>query len=294
MAVVGETAVEVPTRVLVFGMARPDGTIGAADLYDVAAACGQTSEQVRSCLRRLVSEGLLGREGSGRTASYRMTELGQRIRRDTAQRHRLAYHQDRKGRGWDGTWHLVAFAIPEDRRTARDRLRDRLLESGGAAVGNGLYVSPHPWGDDVRATAATLDVTDCLSLAGTTDLEIAGVSDPRELARSLWPIDELAASYQRFVDDHEPALAWLRALHERHGRISDADLLPGALRTVVAFQDVFRRDPLLPPELLIRPWPGRAARNLLVTSRRLVLRLREEHERPALFTSFDQLVEQSS
>ena len=59
---------------------------------------------------------------------------------------------------------------------------------------------------------------------------------------------------------------------------------------VVAFQQIFLSDPLLPPELLPRPWPGRAARDLLVTSRRQALRLRAEHERPALFAAFDSLI----
>jgi phenylacetic acid degradation operon negative regulatory protein len=67
--------------------------------------------------------------------------------------------------------------------------------------------------------------------------------------------------------------------------------LPGALAVTVEFGSVFADDPLLPPELLPRPWPGRAARELLVRSRRLALRLRELHNRPALFRSFDDLIE---
>ena len=58
MAVVGTTTVPIPTRVLVLGMAHEDGSIRADELYPVAEACGQTAEQVRSCLRRLVSDGL--------------------------------------------------------------------------------------------------------------------------------------------------------------------------------------------------------------------------------------------
>jgi phenylacetic acid degradation operon negative regulatory protein len=59
----------------------------------------------------------------------------------------------------------------------------------------------------------------------------------------------------------------------------------------VEFSEIFADDPLLPPELLPRPWPGRAARELLVRSRRLALLLREQHNRPALFRSFDDLIE---
>ncbi|MDQ3147016.1 MAG: DUF4423 domain-containing protein, partial [Actinomycetota bacterium] len=64
------TTVSIPTRVLVLGMTHDDGTIRASELHPVAEACGQTAEQVRSCLRRLVSEGLYTRTGSGRTAVY--------------------------------------------------------------------------------------------------------------------------------------------------------------------------------------------------------------------------------
>jgi phenylacetic acid degradation operon negative regulatory protein len=290
MTVVRVTAVEVPTRVLVFGMIRPDGTIGAEELYDVASACDLSDEQVRSCLRRLVTEGLLARQGSGRTACYHTTPAGDVLRLGSLRRHELAYRQDRRGQGWDGRWHLAAFAIPENRRAARDRLRDRLLDAGGAAVNNGLYVSAHPWEGEVRAIAEGLDVVGRLTLAGTDDLEVGGVRSSRELARALWPVDELAASYDRFVAEHGHVVPILEKLRRQHDRISDTDFLPGALRMVVAFQQVFLRDPLLPPELLPRPWPGRAARDLLVTSRRLALRLREEHERPALFAAFDDLV----
>ena len=290
MTVVRITAVEIPTRVLVFGMARPDGTIRADELYDVAKACDQSDEQVRSCLRRLLSEHLLVREGTGRSAVFRTTAEGDALRLGSLRRHELAYRQDRKGQGWDGNWHLAAFAIPEDKRAARDRLRDRLLDAGGAVINNGLYVSPHPWEDEVRRIASALEVVDRLSLASTADLEVGGVRSARELARTLWPIEELANSYTRFVAEHTYVVPILERLRERHDRISDADFLPGALRMVIAFQQVFLRDPLLPPELLPRPWPGRAARDLLVTSRRLALRLRAEHERPALFAAFDELV----
>ena len=87
MTVVRVTAVEVPTRVLVFGMARADGSIAAGELYDVAEACGQSDEQVRSCLRRLVTEGVLERAGTGRSAVFRTTELGDQAIREEAEKY---------------------------------------------------------------------------------------------------------------------------------------------------------------------------------------------------------------
>src|SRR5947207_5913165 len=172
------------------GMAHEDGTILASELYPVAEACGQTGEQVRSCLRRLVSEGLLvrHRNTSGSAARYDATAQGLAALGATVERTRLAYAQDAAGRGWDRQWRLVAFAVPESRRTARDALRDRLLALGGAAVQGGLYVSPHPWHKDVKAEASRLGLDDLVTLATTEDLAVGGERDPRELARRLWPV----------------------------------------------------------------------------------------------------------
>jgi phenylacetic acid degradation operon negative regulatory protein len=272
-------------------MAHENGTVLAGELMPVAEACGQTPDQVRSCLRRLVREGLFTRDGTGREARFLATEEGMKALGTNLERHRLAYIQDHAGRGWDRRWRLVAFAVPERLRAARDAFRDRLLGLGGAAVTNGLYVSPHRWDKDVSGEADRLGLSDVITQASTDDLNVGGVTDPRELARRWWPIDELAVRYQQFVETYKGVPDALERMRVRHERLADAVFLPGALAVTVEFASVFADDPLLPPELLPRPWPGRAARDLLVQSRRRALRLREQHNRPALFRSFDDLIE---
>lgn len=285
------TTVQVPTRVLVLGMARADGSILASELMPVAEACGQSADQVRSCLRRLADEGLFVRRGRGPDAVYEATPAGLATLGATLERTRLAYAQDAAGRGWDRHWYLVGFAIPEQHRSARDAFRHRLLGLGGSAVQGGLYVSPHPWHKDVREEAARLGVADTLVLVVTDDLEIGGLRDPRELARHLWRLDELAARYQAFVDTFAGVPEELSALRARQQRLDDATFLTLALRMAVAFQDCFSRDPLLPPELLPRPWPGRRARELSATSRRLSRAIRQAKGLPPLFRAYDEVVD---
>jgi phenylacetic acid degradation operon negative regulatory protein len=277
--------------VLVLGMIRDDGTIDAAELLPVAEACGQSSEQLRSCLRRLVTEGLLTRTGAGQAARYEATPVGMAAMGTTVERTRLAYAQDAAGRGWDRQWRLVAFAIPEARRNARDLFRDRLLALGGAAVQGGLYVSPHAWHKDARAEADRLGVRELVTFASTDEFDVGGERDPRELARRLWPVDDLAVRYSTFASTWALVPEMLTDMRARKERLPDSAFLPGALAMAVAFQAVFDDDPLLPPELLPRPWPGRAARELLIRSRRLALALREAHGRPALFQLFDDTLE---
>jgi phenylacetic acid degradation operon negative regulatory protein len=272
-------------------MAHEDGTIHAGEVYPVAEACGQTVDQVRSCFRRLTAEGLFERDGAGREAVYRATGAGSAALGAYLERTRLAYVQDAAGRGWDRHWHLVGFAVPEHRRADRDALRDRLLLLGGAAVQGGLYVSPHPWHKDVRATAEALGVSEFVTLASTDDLEIGGERDPRELARKLWPLDEIAHQYDTLLDRFEWVVPGLEEMRDKKEKLPDSAFLPMALAMAVAFADTFNRDPLLPPELLPRPWPGRAARDLVARSRRLAVAIRQTPGRPALFRLFDEAVE---
>ena len=287
-----DPTVEIPTRTLVFGMVGEDGTVLASDVYAVALACGQSADQVRSCLRRLVTEGLfLRHNGAGRDALFELTPDGMAALGAIIERTRLAYGQDTAGRGWDRQWRLVAFAVPEQRRVGRDAFRDQLRALGGAAIQGGLYVSPHQWHKDVRARAERLGIADAVTLSTTDDLDIGGETDPRELATRLWPLVELAGRYQRFTENFSFVLDSLGAMRRERRRLPDTAFLPGALAMTVAYLACFNDDPLLPPELLPRPWPGRAARDLLLRSRRLALSAREAGSRPALFRLFDDAID---
>jgi phenylacetic acid degradation operon negative regulatory protein len=272
-------------------MVGEDGTVAASELYAVAEACGQTDDQVRSCLRRLVGEGLLVRNGTGRDAHFVPTEEGMAALGAIVERTRLAYGQDAAGRGWDRQWRLVAFAVPEQRRLARDTFRDQLRSLGGAAVQGALYVSPHQWHKDVMARAERLGIADAVTVATTDDLDIGGERDPRELARRLWPVKDLADRYRRFIERYSSVPDTLAEMRTRHERLPDTAFLPGALAMAVGYLECFNDDPLLPPELLPRPWPGRAARDLLVRSRRLALVARQARGRPALFRLFDDAID---
>lgn len=273
----------IPIRVLVLGMARSDGTIHGSELYPVAEACGLSPEAVRSCLRRLVSDDLFDRAGQGRDIVLRATKAGRNALDAYIERTRLAYVQDAQGRGWDRRWRVIAFTIGENRRDDRTRLRDHLMMLGGAAVQSGVYVSPHDWFHLIEPQIERLGLTDHVTMATTEDLVVAGSRNPREIAARLWPIDDLAARYEKFLAEYGNLPDTLQSLRGRAERIPEPEYLAGALAMVVAFRECFDVDPLLPPELLPRPWPGRRAREVVADSHRLSLLSRQEHSTPALF-----------
>ncbi|MFD4535882.1 PaaX family transcriptional regulator C-terminal domain-containing protein [Kitasatospora sp. NPDC058397] len=257
--------VEIPTRVLVEAMVRTDGTVDCGDLYTVAGLLGMTDQQVRLTVKRLTGDGRFIQEGRGRRALLRATAETRRSIDPDVEYVALMYAQDRGRAPWDGVWHLAGFAVPEHARPARDALREAILRLGGAPVQNGLYVSPHPWEEDVLAEAAALDVRGHLTLLTSRDLRTGETDDPRALARRWWPLDQVAEGHQRLTEVAADRLARLEK------GLTGSELLTVALELAAAFTEAMEPDPLLPPELLPQPWAGTAARELVARCWALLL-----------------------
>ncbi|MFF8918786.1 PaaX family transcriptional regulator C-terminal domain-containing protein [Streptomyces sp. NPDC015032] len=257
----GRSRVEIPTRLLVHALVREDGTVDAGELYTVAGMLGMTDQQVRLCVKRLVTEGRFTHEGRGRKAVLRAVTDATGSLAPDADYVRHAYRQDRGLAPWDGTWHLFAFAVPEARRAARDGFRDHLLRLGAAPVQGGFYASANPVEQLVEAEARRLDVLAAVTFLTSTDLRIGTVSEPGDLAAALWPLKEIAERYERLAGLAESCLAEIGG-----GRaLSGAEQLTMAVELAAEFGRAMEPDPLLPPELLPRPWPGSRARELTAT-----------------------------
>ncbi|MFE3071428.1 PaaX family transcriptional regulator C-terminal domain-containing protein [Streptomyces sp. NPDC059247] len=258
----GGSSDAVPTRTLVHALVRADGTVDAGELYEVAGLLSMTDQQVRLCVKRLVAEGLFTQEGRGRGAVLRTVAEPSGPLAPDVSHVRLAYRQDRGLAPWDGVWHLFAFAVPESARAARDALRDTLLGLGAAPLQGGLYVTAHPVEPLVGHRAEQLGVPSQVAYLTSTDLRIGAPAEPRELAAALWPLDGIAARYEELAAAARGCLDRL----EGPGPPTGPERLTLAVRLAAVFTRAMRPDPLLPPELLPRPWPGARARELFATA----------------------------
>ncbi|MFB7914727.1 PaaX family transcriptional regulator C-terminal domain-containing protein [Streptomyces sp. NPDC056061] len=320
----GRSRVEVPTRLLVHSLVREDGTVDAGELYAVAGILGMTDQQVRLCVKRLVAEGRFDHEGRGRKAVLRATADATGSLAPDADFVRHAYRQDRGRAPWDGVWHLFAFAVPEARRAARDALRDSLLRLGAAPVQGGFYASANPIEPYVEAEARTLDVLPAVTFLTSTDLRIGTVGRPADLAASLWPLAEITERYDRLADLAESCLTEIDRGAERQGEepigaawggegmvarggggasvrgggepLPDAERLTMAVELAAEFTRAMEPDPLLPPELLPHPWPGRRARELTAACWGRLLEPRtgrgDSAQLPRLFRLYGDVLEQ--
>ena len=107
------------------------------------------------------------------------------------------------------------------------------------------------------ATAEQLGVVDHVTLARTDQLVVGGVSEPRELAARLWPIDDVAARYRAFLDRWSVALDHMSQMQRQRVQLPDSAFLPGALPPLaLAYRACLDADPLLPADLLPTPGPG--------------------------------------
>lgn len=282
--------IEVPTRMLVHALIREDGTVSADELYTVAETLGMSDQQVRLCIKRLVAESRFTCEGRGRKALLYATEDTRNALLPNADFLKHSFRQDAGLAPWDGVWHLAAFAVPESARTARDALRETLVHLGGAPLQGGLYVCANAWEPYVEDAAHRLGAHGALTLLTTTDLRRGDTREPAELTRRLWPLQEIADRYDRLVRIARPRLDRLTGPAE----LSPSELLTIAVELAAELTRAMEPDPLLPPELLPRPWPGAEGRDLIARCWAALHERDHGEARPALFRLYGDITREAA
>ncbi|MGW8988115.1 PaaX family transcriptional regulator C-terminal domain-containing protein [Streptomyces parvus] len=275
---------------LVHALIRENGTVDADELYTVANTLGMSDQQVRLCIKRLVSEGRFTHEGRGRKAKLHATTDTKRALAPNANFLRHAFQQDAGVAPWDGVWHLAAFAVPESARTARDALRETLVHLGGAQLQGGLYVCANTWEPYVEEAAHRLGTHGSLTLLTTTDLRRGDTHEPAELAHRLWPLLEIADRYHRLSRIAQPRLAQLTGPAE----LSPSALLTIAVELAAELTRAIEPDPLLPPQLLPQPWPGTQARELIAQCWAALPQLDQGEAQPTLFRLYTDIAREAA
>jgi phenylacetic acid degradation operon negative regulatory protein len=208
-------------------------------LVRTGALFGMAEGTVRTALSRMTAAGDLRTDGDG---WYELTDTLDRRRR-RQELGRSAPVADWSGRWWVGV--VGAAARPPRERAL---LRRRMEQGRLAELREGVWVRPDNLDPDPRESD---EVGQCLWFVGHPALR-AG-QDEAELATDLWPLDRWA----------ERAVALRRLMHSMSGRLESGDtsaLAPGFLLSAAVLRH-FVADPLLPPELLPRRWPGTALRS---------------------------------
>lgn len=229
-----------------------DGRIPMRALTELLAVFGVAESTSRVVLSRMRREGWFTTCRDGRLTSYALT-----ARSVTMLEEGRARIFDRGRDDWDGTWRMVIYAVPEDSRAERDRVRRTLAWHGFGPLAAATWISPHPRLEVVREalaglSATRMDLLESRSLSREAD---------REMAFRCWDLDGLGRDYTELISGYQqmPAAAELAGLPG-----------PQALRRQVELIASFRalpfRDPDLPSALLPEGWPGRRAHALFTAA----------------------------
>ncbi|NEW36038.1 PaaX family transcriptional regulator [Nocardia cyriacigeorgica] len=212
--------------------------LSTSTFIEVLARLDVSAHAARSTLSRLVESDLLNRQREGRQTFYTLTPHGSRILREgNAQAWRESERE------WDGSWTLLAYSIPEERRALRLRLRSRLAWGGFGMLDSGVWIAPG--NVDVHALLDGLDVLDDVRVFVGTPGAGASADD---LIEEAFDLDRIADRYTRFI--RRWSGDWSEAF---------TDELCAFLVLRSEWQQLVQADPRLPAEHLPPEWPAKQA-----------------------------------
>jgi len=248
------------------------GRVSLGSMIKLLHPLGVSERLVRTAVFRLVKEEWLQSEAIGRKTDYMLSRSGRRRFEEAAQQ---IYAADIPG--WDRRWRLVLIVGEIDPRM-RERLRKALFWHGFGETSSGSFVHP----------AANLErVMDSLQFEGqdkvlaqlvpmiAVNTRAGQCASDVDMVRRAWNLDDLAQSYEGFLQKYEPI-----ALALADGEPDDLSEEDAFLVRSLLIHDVRRlllRDPKLPESLLPLSWPGSRARQLCRDLYRKLLPLSERH-----------------
>jgi phenylacetic acid degradation operon negative regulatory protein len=220
-----------------------EGKIPMRALTQLLEVFGVGESTSRVVLSRMRREGWFTTCRDGRQTSYALTSRSLRTLDEGRARIFDRGHDD-----WDGTWRMVIYAVPEESRGERDRVRRTLAWHGFGPLAAATWISPHPRLEVVREALADLSATRIDLLESRA---LSREAD-REMAFRCWDLDGLGRDYVKLVAAYEqlPAGPELAAL-------DGPEALRRQVELVASYRTLPFRDPDLPAALLPEGWPGR-------------------------------------
>jgi phenylacetic acid degradation operon negative regulatory protein len=255
--------------VTLFGdaIAPHGGCLQLKGLIELLGPFGINERLVRTSVFRLVKEGWLEARRNGRESSYELTQSGRR---------RLSYAYARVyarvQEPWKGDWTLLLLRPEELSAELRQQLRQELEWQGLRPLAPQLYahprIQPGPLAELLERIGARKQV---ISFGNATSDQI-NCGDFQELINERWNLVVVAKHYRSFLRNFSRMKDLLR---------SSPILLPQqwfSIRILMihAFRRAVLHDPLLPEELLPRPWIGKEAYQVAADLYRLSLPGSEE------------------
>jgi phenylacetic acid degradation operon negative regulatory protein len=215
-----------------------DTAVYSGSVIDTFGRVGVSEEAVRSTLTRMAGRGLLTRHRQGRRVYFGLSTRATEVLADGERR---IWQTGAVNRDWDGNWTMVAFSLPDTRRSDRHDLRSQLIWAGFGLLQNGLWIAPGI--KDAAAIAETLGLTEHVTVFTARP---AAPTESADLIHKAFDTPTIAARYNEFLDRWDT----------RTPLPSAPDDLARQLLLHADWLQLVRQDPHLPAEHLTEDWPA--------------------------------------
>jgi phenylacetic acid degradation operon negative regulatory protein len=210
---------------------------------EVLGRLGVTEHAARSTLTRMVNRGLLHRHRAGRRMYFGLTPRAVAVLLDGQRR---IWATDAVNNGWDGTWTLLCFSLPESWQRQRHGLRSQLTWAGFGPLQGGLWIAP---GDiDARHIVGDLGLDAHVRVFRA---QADQLTDVDQIVADAYDLDGLAARYRAFLRRWGPGAGQ-----------PDGDPLAARLNLLGDWLRTIQRDPRLPARHLPPDWPAGPAQRI--------------------------------
>ncbi|MDP6127915.1 MAG: PaaX family transcriptional regulator C-terminal domain-containing protein [Dehalococcoidales bacterium] len=220
--------------------------IGIGSLVKLLSNFDLSEQSVRSAVLRMCRAGLLKARQDGRKSYYSLTEEGMAL---LDEGYRRIF--ERKSGAWDGCWSVVVYFVPEEKREARDNLRQQLTWLGYGPLSTATWVSPHDLSDEVEGLAQKLRLKEYVQIFQAKHL---GCGDPKTVISRCWDLDRIHKGYAGFISQHRARLDEHRGRIENGGDIDPSQFFTERFKLMHEYRRLPYFDPDLPEELLPEDW----------------------------------------
>jgi phenylacetic acid degradation operon negative regulatory protein len=222
------------------------GEIGIGSLIELLSSLGLSQQAVRSAVSRMCRAGLLKVRRVGRKSYYSLTKDGHQLLTKGAKR-----IFERKNSHWDGSWNIVTYSIPEQRRQARDRLRLELNWMGYGALTEATWISPYDLTKEVEELGDRLKIRDHIQIFQARNQDL---TDPKKMVSLGWDLSRIHQKYASFIQKYQPKLE--NHLRRRHAgeTIEPSECFVERFGLIHEYRKLPFFDPDLPTELLPEDW----------------------------------------
>ncbi len=239
------------------------GEIWLSSLTRMMAELGFSDQAVRAAIARLQNQGWVSTRRLGKNSYCALSEKGLRRVDDAARR---IYRLRREP--WDGTWCLLTYTIPEEKREIRDQLRTELAWWGFGPLSTSTWLTPHDLSQPMRGLVKTYNLE---AYVDFFQARYQGGQAQQALAQKCWDLAKVEERYLNFLEQFEP-LYRSRKLKLTGGDLNDRDCFVERSRLVHEYRKFLFIDPALPEELLPQNWAGHRAVELFYEYDQLLAR----------------------